>query len=62
MSKSLSKYREVLNLVKLAEDSMRCGYLTNMEVFFPTENTITESAYYRGTYKRKILFQLVLIL
>ena len=38
---------------------MRDGQLTNAEVFF-TENSVTCSAYYGGTYKRNILFQLVL--
>ena len=41
---------------------MRNVQLTNAEVFFLARNSVTESDYYRGSSKIKILFRIVLIL
>ena len=44
------------------EDSVRDVWLTNVEVFLFVKKKLTERAYYRGTSKITILFQLDLIL
>ena len=60
MLKSTSNHREFWNLVKSMRYDVRNGQLTNVEVFLFTEKSVTGITYYRGTSKRKILFQLVL--
>ena len=59
MSKSPSNHREFSNLVKSVETAVRNGQLTNAKTLF-AENHVPERAYYRGTSKIEILFQLVL--
>ena len=54
-----SNYRELNNLVSAMEEKASEGDLGGAEVFFFTDNTTAEGAFYKGTSKNKKLFELV---
>lgn len=55
-----SNYRELRNLVETIEDGVNDGTLDGAELFLFTDNTVAESAFYKGnTSSSKILFDLI---
>ncbi len=55
-----SNYKELRNLVDALEEGLRMTELRSSEVFVFTDNTTSESAFYRGHFDSKLLFDLVL--
>jgi hypothetical protein len=60
MSKESSNFREFSNLIEAVEEHAEGGLLKDTELFLFTDNTTSESAYFKGTSKSKKLFGLVL--
>ena len=54
-----SNFRELCNLVETLEVKLNSEELKGHEIFFFTDNSTAESAFYRGTSKSKKLFELV---
>lgn len=55
-----SNYRELLNLVVYIESIYKKGLLDDCELFMFTDNSTAEAAYFKGTSKSELLFDLVL--
>jgi hypothetical protein len=55
-----SNYRELHNLITSMEEAHAAGLLNNCELFMFTDNSTTESAYFKGTSSSQRLFDLVL--
>ena len=60
MNSSLSDYRELSNLVESLEDLNKDGILEGCEVYILTDNSVAESAFYKGSSENRTLFELVL--
>mmetsp|Transcript_21443 Transcript_21443/g.30696 ORF Transcript_21443/g.30696 Transcript_21443/m.30696 type:complete len:502 (+) Transcript_21443:2685-4190(+) len=55
-----SNYRELCNLVEVIEEGVLDGSLEGAELFLFTDNTVAESAFYKGNTKgSKVLFELI---
>jgi hypothetical protein len=59
ISEESSNYRELRNLVDAIELSTNSGELQGSEVFFFTDNTTAEGAFFKGTSSSKTLYELV---
>lgn len=55
-----SNYRELRNLVEVTETEALAGRLSNCEFFLFTNNSTSESCFYRGSSSSKLLHDLVL--
>jgi hypothetical protein len=55
-----SSYREFANLIESLEEEAEAGRLTDTEVYLFTDNSTTESAYYKGSSTSKKLHGLIL--
>jgi len=55
-----SNYRELRNLVETIEEAMVMSDLKGAEVFIFTDNTVAESAFYKGNSSSRVLFELIL--
>jgi hypothetical protein len=55
-----SNWREFTNVVEALEEEGEEGRLTNTKVYFFTDNSVTESAIYKGTSKSPKLLELVI--
>lgn len=49
ISKALSNYRELRNLVEALENHVREGKLKDYEVFLLTDNLVAENSFYKGS-------------
>ena len=54
-----SNYRELRNLVESVEEMGKNGELEGAEVYFFTDNTTAERAYYKGSSSNKLLHEMV---
>jgi hypothetical protein len=60
LSKRSSNFRELANLVYSLREAGEKGLLEGCEVFMFTDNTTAERAFFRGTSKSRLLFDLIL--
>lgn len=60
LSKRSSNFRELANLVYSLREAGEKGLLEGCEVFMFTDNTTAEQAFFRGTSKSRLLFDLIL--
>jgi hypothetical protein len=59
-SQESSNHRELANLIFVIEDAYVKGFLQEAELFIFTDNSMAESAFFKGTSKNKKLFKLIL--
>jgi len=57
---SSSNYKELKNIVDTLHKYASDGFLRDTEIWMFTDNSVAESAYFRGTSKSRQLFELVL--
>jgi len=57
---SSSNYKELKNIVDTLHKYAQEGFLQHTEIWMFTDNSVAESAYFRGTSKSRQLFELVL--
>ncbi len=57
-----SRYRELVNLINAITNFSNNGLLDNTELFVFTDNSVAESAFFKGTSSSKKLFELMLSL
>jgi len=55
-----SNHRELSNLILDLENKFNQGVLENTEVFVFTDNSTVEAAFFKGTSKSRLLFELIL--
>jgi hypothetical protein len=55
-----SNYRELSNLINAISEASSRGFLDHAELFVFTDNSVAESAFFKGTSKSKRLFELML--
>jgi hypothetical protein len=55
-----SNYRELRNLLEAVEEEDKVGYLADSEIWLFTDNSMTESCFYKGGLSSKTLHKLVL--
>jgi len=55
-----SNFRELANLVIRLESDFAEGLLNGTEIFIFTDNSTAEAAYFKGTSKSRLLFELIL--
>jgi hypothetical protein len=60
VSEESSNYRELRNLVESLRDFLEEYDLTGVEIFLFTDNTVAESAYWKGNSASRKLFELIL--
>jgi len=57
---SSSNYKKLRNIVDALQKYAQDGWLQFTEIWMFTDNSVAESAYFRGTSKSRQLFELVL--